>query len=170
MVTIDEMRAKVVQEALSWEDTPYVPRGMVKGANGGIDCLTFLAQVYERVGVIPPLPIPHYAHDYFMHDDAEFYLLGKGDTPGMLYFCKEIFEDPKPADIVLWKFGQSFSHAAIVIEWPTIIHAFSMRPVKADNAEQKSVLKKYVEIKALRGQPRPRRFFTVKDWSNRGVI
>lgn len=170
MLTEDEMRAKVVQEALSWKDTPYVPRGMVKGPNGGVDCLTFLAQVYERAGVIDPLPIPHYAHDYFMHDDAEFYLLGKGDTRGVLYFCKEIFEDPKPADIVLWKFGLSFSHAAIVIKWPTIIHAFRLRPVCPDDAEVKNVLKHYIEIKALRGQLRPRRFFTVKDWFNRGVL
>jgi len=162
--TEDEMRAKVVQEALSWKDTPYIPRGMVKGPNGGCDCLTFLAQVYERAGIIDALPIPHYARDFFLHDDFEFYLLGKGDTPGVLHFCEEIFETPKPADVVLWKFGKSFSHAAIVIEWPVIIHAFAMRPVSPDNAEVKSVLKRYVEVKALRGQIRPRRFFTVKDW------
>ncbi|MBN8902827.1 MAG: hydrolase, partial [Rhodospirillales bacterium] len=28
-----------------------------------------------------------------------------------------------PGDIALWQFGRCFSHAAIVSQWPRIIHA-----------------------------------------------
>lgn len=165
MTTEDEYRQRVLTEALSWEHTPYVPRGRVKGANGGCDCLTFVAGVFIKTGQVPAdFPIPHYAHDFHLNSDVEYYLLGKDGTPGMLQFCREIEGPPKPADIVLWKFGFSFSHAAIVIEWPRIIHAWNRRPVGPDNALQKDILMKYREVLPLRGQPRPRRYFTVKDW------
>ena len=163
-MTEEEMRKRVVAEALTWAQTPYIPSGRIKGPNGGVDCLTFLAGVYENAGVIPRLSIPHYPHDWHLHQDAELYLLGKDTTPGMLHFCREIEGPPKPADIVLWKFGKCFSHAAIVIEWPKIIHAWSKRPVCPDDAMRKTILTTVHEVIALRGQPRPRRYFTVKDW------
>lgn len=167
MTVEDEMRARVVAEALSWTHTPYMPRGRVKGKNGGCDCLTFLAGVFQGVGILPAdFPIPDYPHDFHQHSAVEYYLLGKDGTPGMLQFCNEIEGPPKSGDIVLWKFGQSFSHAAVVIEWPTIIHAFSKRPVGPDDALRKTILVKVHEVIALRNTPRPRRYFTVKDWGN----
>jgi cell wall-associated NlpC family hydrolase len=162
-MTEAEGRARVVAEALSWAGTPYMPSGRVKGKNGGCDCLTFLAGVYENAGIINPLPIPHYNRDWFKHNDFEFYLLGKDDTPGVLYFCDEIFKDPQPGDVALWKFGLCFSHAAVVVNWPRIVHSFCERPVGPDNGNR-TALKTVHEIIELRGTPRPRRFFTVKNW------
>ena len=163
-MTEEEGRNRVVAEALTWEGTPYIPHGRIKGKDGGCDCLTFVAGVYENAGVIDRLPIPHYNRDWHLHDNVELYLFGKDDTPGMLHFCDEITGPPQPADIVLWKFGKRFSHAAIVIEWPRIIHAWVRRPVAPDDALRKTILTTVHEVIAERGKPRPRRYFQVKNW------
>jgi len=164
MRTEEEARASVIKEAREWIGTPYRSNARVKGLQGGVDCLTFVAGVYEYAGIIPRLPIPFYRHDFHLHQDAEYYLYGKDDTPGILHFCTEIEGPPKPADIVLFKFGHCFAHAAIVEDWPRIIHAWALRPVGPDDAERKSSLKRIYEVTTKRGELRPRRFFTVKDW------
>lgn len=164
MKTEAEARQAVIDEAMSWVGTPYMSNARVKGLNGGVDCLTFVAGVYENAGVIDRLPIPHYPPDWHLNQDAELYLIGKDDTPGMLHFCREIFTPPKPADIVLWKFGHCFAHAAIVVEWPIVIHAWAERAVACENTEQYYTLQKVHEVHELKNTPRPRRTFEVKDW------
>jgi hypothetical protein len=90
----------------------------VKGA--AVDCLTLLAEVYERAGVIPHVEIPFYSPDWNLHRDIERYL------EGLLQYAKDIEGPPQPADIVLVKFGRCFAHGAIVVEWPhKLIHAWS---------------------------------------------
>jgi len=159
-----EARAAVIAEAREWIGTPYIPSGRVKGKNGGCDCLTFVAGVYENAGVIDRLPIPHYPPDWHMHNEAELYLVGKDDCPGMLNFCNEIEGPPQPADIMLLQFGMCYSHAAIVVEWPTVIHAWAKQPVNTDDALANYTLLKVFEVSEIRGQLRKRRFFSVKEW------
>ena len=166
----EEARQAVVDEALSWTGTPYIPSGRIKGPNGGVDCLTFVAGVFEGAGIIERLQIPHYPHDWHLHQDGELYLFGKDGTPGLLHFCREIEGQPQAGDIVVWKFGHCFSHAAIVTEWPMIIHAWSERPVGPDNALTRTILKTVHEVIALRGTSRPRRTFAIKDWKLDGVL
>ena len=163
MRTEQEAREAVIAEALEWVGTPYVSNARVKGKNGGCDCLTFLATVYELAGVIDPLPIPHYPQDWHLHQDAELYLFGKDETPGVLNFCREIEGPPQRGDLVLFKFGKCFSHSAIVINWPTIIHAWARQPVNTDDAFQNQRLVVMNEVRP-RGLPRPRKYFTVKEW------
>ena len=161
----DALRARVITEALEWIGTPYVDHARVKGRNGGADCLTFIAGVYESAGVIDRLAIPHYAHDWHLHSDDEHYLNGKDGGPGMLHFCEEIEGPPLPADIAMWKFGLSFSHSSIVIKWPLIIHTVRNRGVGRDDAERRTILRMIHENIPERGQPRPRKFFRVKGWT-----
>jgi cell wall-associated NlpC family hydrolase len=158
MRTEDEARAAVVKEAMEWEGTPYMPCARVKGKNGGVDCLTFVAGVFEAAGVIDPVVIPHYPRDWHLHQKEERYMNGVRE------YCNEIEGPPLPGDIVLWKFGHCFAHGAIVIKWPMIIHAWANRPVCPDNAEQYSILKTVHEVIELRGTPRPKKFFTPKEW------
>ena len=33
-------------------------------------------------------------------------------------------QSPQPADFVVFRFGRTFSHGAIVVEWPIVIHAY----------------------------------------------
>lgn len=116
MTAIAGQRAAVVAEAESWESTPYHHMGRLKGV--GCDCLSLLAEVYERAGVIGHVDIPFYPGDWQLHRDAERYL------EGILQYAHEIEGPPEPGDIAVWKFGRTFSHGAIVTEWPRVIHAF----------------------------------------------
>ena len=89
-----------------------------------------------------------------LHRDAELYL------EGLLQYTREIEGPPQPGDIVLWKFGRCFSHGAIVIEWPTVIHACAGRNVSIDDAEAAAWLTHIGENTDECGKPRPRRFFS----------
>lgn len=149
-------RHAVIAEALSWAGTPYHANARVKGA--GADCLTFLAGVYEACGVIPPVDIPHYPADWHMHRDEERYL------GGVLRYCQEISGPPLPGDIALWRFGRCFSHGAIVLDWPRIIHAYIGRRCGPDDAHANQMLRFVGEPAADHGRLRPRRFFRPRCW------
>lgn len=148
-------RERIIAEAMEWEGTPYVPEARVKGRQGGADCLTFAVGVYENCGLIPKQTIPHYSKDWHLHQTEEIYL------NAVLEYCVEV-DAPLPGDLVMWKFGHCFSHSAIVINWPLIIHAWARRPVGPDDALRRSVLTTVHEVISLRGQPRPRRYFRLK--------
>ena len=45
------MRETILREALTYLGTPYHAQGRMKGV--GVDCATFLCEVYEKAGVIP---------------------------------------------------------------------------------------------------------------------
>jgi len=145
-------RQRVVEEALSWQSTPYHHAARVKGE--GVDCLTLLACVWENAGLVPAVTIPYYPKDWMHHRDAERYL------EGLLSYCAEIEGPPLPGDIVLWKFGRCYSHGAIVVEWPTIIHACAGRNVSLEDAEKAAWLTHVGENTDDHGRPRPRKYFS----------
>jgi cell wall-associated NlpC family hydrolase len=135
-------RARVVEEAREWLGTPYRPAQRVKGRAGGVDCLTFVVEVYERAGIIPPYVVPFYPQDWHLHRDVERYL------EGVLEYAHEIDGAPQPGDVALFRFGRCFAHGGIVIQWPQMIHAWNGMGVVPVDATQ-----------ALLGG-RPRRFFS----------
>lgn len=155
-------RIGVVTEALSWIGTPYHNHGRVKGRDGGADCLTFLVEVFERQGLIEPVELPTYAPQWHLHQQAETYL------EGVLRFCVEMPGSderiPLPGDIVLWKFGHCFSHGAIVVDWPTVVHALMQRRLGRADADRDPPLTHISENVSGRGAPRPRRVFTLRRW------
>jgi cell wall-associated NlpC family hydrolase len=115
MMNDQATRAAIVAEAVSWERTPYHAHAKVKGV--GVDCAMFPAAVYEAVGLAPPIN-PQYTQDWMMHRDEELFL--GFVTP----YAHEITRaDVLPGDFVIWKFGRTFSHSAIVIDMPEVIHA-----------------------------------------------
>jgi cell wall-associated NlpC family hydrolase len=109
-------RAAVITEAISWIGTPFHHEARIKGA--GVDCLMLLAEVYERAGVVDHITVEHYPSDWHLHRDAERYM------EGLLRYGHEIEATPLPGDIALFKYGRVFSHGAIVVEWPRVIHAY----------------------------------------------
>lgn len=108
-------RAAVVAEAESWIRTPFHHAARVKDA--GVDCLMLLAEVYERAGVAGHIDPPFYVSDWHLHRDAERYM------EGLLQYAWPV-DEPLPGDIALFKFGRTFSHGAIVVAWPRVIHAY----------------------------------------------
>ena len=82
----------------------------------------------------------------------------------VLAFAVEIEGAPRPGDFVLWRFGHTFSHGAIVVAWPTIVHAYVGRPVETEDALRAAYLTHIGENTSDKGRPRPRRCFTLKQW------
>lgn len=111
-----DIRQQIVAEAHGWLKTPWHHRAMVKGA--GVDCVFFLTGVYNAVGLtnIVDSDIPYYPADIMLHRSEETVL------EVIARYAQEV-ETPLPGDAILWKFGRIFSHAAIVVNYPTIIHA-----------------------------------------------
>lgn len=118
----------IVDLAKDWLGTPYHPNARVKGKGGGVDCALLLAEVYEQAGLIPHIEPGYYPQDWHLHNADEQYL------GWVLKYADEVLE-PAPGDIALYQFGQKtqnpvnsrhtriISHAAIVIDWPVVIHA-----------------------------------------------
>ena len=134
-MTDEELRARasVVLEARSWLGTPYHSHGRIKGV--GVDCAMLPAEVYNRVGLIPAIS-PKYAKQLYMHHGEELYV------EWVEKFAREIDRaQALPGDMVLWKFGKTFSHGAIIVELPEVIHsALASRSVVLGNIDQDSDL------------------------------
>ena len=122
-----EQRQKVVAIAKTWLKTPYHHMAKIKGV--GVDCLTLLSEVYREAGLVGELEIPYYPKDFMQHSGAELYL------DGLLKHAYEIDTKPQAGDIIIWKFGRCFSHTAIVIDYPQVIHACAGSSVTIDDAE-----------------------------------
>jgi len=108
-------RATVIATAKSFLRTPYVPQGRVRG--GGVDCATLILECAIAAGIVPPDEVlPHYPFQWNLNDDVEL----------LLNFVKRYapeVDKPQPASIVIFQMGKTFSHGAVVIDWPLCIHA-----------------------------------------------
>jgi NlpC/P60 family putative phage cell wall peptidase len=156
-MALDEahQRAAVVAEARTWLGTPYHHEARVKGA--GVDCAQLLIGVYAAVGLIKPPKIAHYPPDWHLHRSAERYLAIVLDHARELDAAAEA---PGAGDVVLWRFGRCFSHGAIVVAWPVVIHAYLGRPVVLEDAVAASWLDTIGERSGAGAKKRPRRFFS----------
>jgi cell wall-associated NlpC family hydrolase len=152
MQATEDTRAKIVACARQWLGTPYHTGGRLKGV--GVDCLTLLAEVYAEAGAVERVEIPYYPNDWHLHRNSERYL------EGLLRYVKEI-DAPLPGDIAVWKFGRCFSHGAIVIGWPVIIHAYVGRECTLEDASKAKWLMHVGENTEGQGKPRLVKFFSV---------
>lgn len=119
----------VVSEALTWVGTPYHRGAKIKGV--GVDCGQFLIGVFEGAGYLQPGECDpgYYPHEIHLHRAEERYL------EWILKFCTKV-QNPQPGDIAMFRFGQSSSHSAIVIEWPKVIHSYIRMGVVVSSAEE----------------------------------
>jgi cell wall-associated NlpC family hydrolase len=117
-VTEAEQRAAVVAEALTWLGTPYHHQAALKGI--GADCAMFPLAVYAEAGLIPAgIHVDDYPMDWAFHRDEERYLAM------VERFGHRIDREHLGlGDFVVWRFGRTFSHGAIVVEPPRVIHAY----------------------------------------------
>ena len=135
-------REAVIAAALAWRGTPFHHEAMVKGA--GVDCGMFLIAVYREAGLIPHFTVEHYSHQWQLHRTREWYL------EYLRQFGREVEErEQGPGDVVIWKLGRVFSHAAIILDWPQVIHAVNGMGVIIESVDS-----------ALRLIGRPRKFFS----------
>lgn len=110
-------RFAVVKAAKEWLRTPYHHHARVKGA--GADCAMFPLAVYQECGFIAQdFHPPEYSAQWHLHRSTELYL------QAISSFTREIAGPPQSGDFVIFRFGRTFSHGAIVIDWPLIIHSY----------------------------------------------
>lgn len=132
-----EERLRVVAEARKWINTPYQHRGRYLGH--GCDCVHILLESFVGAGLVERADLGGYARDWHLHRGDEKYL------SGLMSYTHELGEGEQslegrgpntwmPADVLMWKVGRTFSHSALVTEWPYVIHASlpAMRVVEED--------------------------------------
>jgi cell wall-associated NlpC family hydrolase len=112
-----EQRANIVRAAKEWLGTPYHHHARIKHA--GADCAMFPLAVYQQCGVLPrEYRPPQYSVQWHLHRSEELYL------NEIEKFVMESEGPPQPADFIVFRFGRTFSHGAIVVEWPRVIHSY----------------------------------------------
>lgn len=109
-----QLRLKAIID--SWLDTPFRHRCAVKGKQGGVDCIHFIAEVFKELGVINDYIVPDYACDWHLHRSEERLMLGIFNFAGSVqnYSLQNVgFDDPENGDVIMFQFGRSTSHASI---------------------------------------------------------
>ena len=122
-----ELRARIIQIAQEWMGTPFHNEARVKGV--GVDCLQLLIAVFTEVELLPAgLEIESYPPDWHLHREEERYL------QGVAKYGRQV-DAPGAGDVALFRFGRCVSHAAIIIDWPRVVHAYIGQGVVETDAE-----------------------------------
>ncbi len=116
-----DQRKAVVAEARSWLGTPYHDHGRVKGA--GADCALMPLEVYSRALTLHMPQVPKYVMQWHLHRSEELYLEYVRNLGAIEVAI------PEPGDFALFRIGRVYSHGAIVLAWPKILHAVNPRGV-----------------------------------------
>ena len=113
-------RVAVVAEAQSWLRTPFVHGAKVKGS--GADCETFICEVFAKAGVFTAQGVPYVPAQWFLNTKEELYLnyLSKYATE----YQRAPAVSPRPGDVICVKTRWVYSHGAIVVAWPFVIHCY----------------------------------------------
>lgn len=114
-------RERVVEIARSWIGTRYHHRGRIKGA--GVDCAQLLIEVYAEAGLIERFDTGEYPMDWALHRDEERFI-------GWL--ARYAVQTPcaLPGDVLVFRYGRTFSHGAIVVSDTLMIHSMIGRGVE----------------------------------------
>jgi cell wall-associated NlpC family hydrolase len=120
-----KQRYAIVAEAKTWIGTPY--RGWSHLKHYGVDCGQLLAGVFMATGHVPKnIRLPKdYSLQVAEHKASTEYV----DIVGQ--YMREIAEtEVLPGDVVVFKLGLAYAHAAIIVKWSEIIiHAIAHRGV-----------------------------------------
>lgn len=121
----------------------------------GTDCGQLLYGVFRACGLIPVIELPKdYSLQVALHRASTEYV----DLVGS-YFREIPEEEAKPADIVVYKLGLAYAHAALIVSWPDyVIQAVSRHGVSGTHGTKNPMFRKNA-----------RRFFTLKDEFCTGV-
>jgi len=143
-------RQAIVKEATQWLLTPYRGWSRLKGL--GADCIGFVAGVYIRTKHITEqeadeaIP-PDYSLQIGQHQEDTEYI------EGIKKFMREIpLHEVRPGDVAMFKMALAYSHSAIVVNYPLILHSLAHGGVRYADAIRQPML-----------AGKPVRFFTLQD-------
>lgn len=139
-----EQRESVIREALTWQGTPHHNGARLKGI--GVDCGQFPIAVYSSCGLMPAITPGYYPPDFHFHRDREWYLeLAQK-------YGREVAAPTGPGDFALFKFGRIFSHGAIIVDTPKIIHSYVQQGVVLARLDQGDLVGRDVKFFTLWGE------------------
>lgn len=113
-MTEQGQRQAVIEEAKTWLGTPYLLNAEVKGA--GVDCGRFLVACFTGAGLVDAIDYGTILGDFNLHRNDEIYL------KWILKYCAPV-ETAEAGDIILYRYGRIISHGALVVDYPSLIHA-----------------------------------------------
>jgi len=113
-----EGRAAFINEALSWVGTPFVDCADIKGPMGAVDCAMLLVRSAVDTGRIPPFDPRPYSPRWLLHRNEEKFV------DWILQLGAHEVDEPRVGDIVLWQFGRTFSHGAVLVNADEVVHAY----------------------------------------------
>ena len=108
------LRQAVIAEAQRWLGARWHHEACVPYY--ACDCAQLLVAVYSTVGIIERPILDAYSRQWALHQDEEKFL-------AIMERYAHPTDTPQPGDIAVWKIGRTYSHGAIIINWPTILHA-----------------------------------------------
>lgn len=118
----------VIAAGRSWIGTPYHHMARVKGH--GVDCAKVIIAAFVEAGVNEDFDPGFYTPDWHLHRSEEKYLSFMEKY--LVRIDEEWDEAPfqdragwnaPPASVVVVRLGRTFSHSALVTDWPNVIHA-----------------------------------------------
>lgn len=110
-------RAAIVDAALAWLDTPYHWHARIKGV--GVDCAQILLAVFvDELALAPALNVGLYPQQWHLHRGEEIYLQWLRAAG-----ARQV-DAPQPGDIAMYRFGRTYSHAAICVGDGEMLHAY----------------------------------------------
>ncbi len=120
----DLSRAKIIETALSWLDTPYQHQSSVKAA--GCDCLGLIRGVWRELYGPEPALLPPYTVDWAETGGVET-LLQAAQT----YLRPIVMDETRPGDVLMFRMQPQAlcKHVAILISPTTMLHAYWGRAV-----------------------------------------
>lgn len=145
-----DQRAALVAEARRWVGTPFHHHAAVLGA--GIDCAHLLIEAHAGAGLAPRFDPEAYPHDWHLHRDEERFLakleeyLGRVDSDERPIAERGEGFRVMPGDVLIWRYGRTYSHGAICSLWPSIVHA----SFPAEACIEESVMGGLLEEKPVR--------------------
>ena len=108
-------REAVVAEALTWLGTSYHHHARIKGV--GVDCAHLLCAVFESCGLVPHIDPGNYAPDWHLHRNEEIF------SGWLEKYAKPATDGIGLGDVLLFRYGRTFSHGSIYVGDQQFIHS-----------------------------------------------
>ena len=112
------MGSNILDEAKSWEGTPYSWRACIKGL--GADCGTYIYAVMHQFYDIPPMPQGYREENVTEGRIGNYWL-------NYLNGLVEWLDAPEPGDCILLKYGANFCHGGIMDGPRHVWHCYGRR-------------------------------------------
>lgn len=95
----------------------------------GVDCAQIILESFREAGLVIDYEAERYSSDWHLHRDEERYLSVVSRYMPLVGTGSQSVKErgpsfnPLPGDVLMWKIGKTFSHSAIVTQWPYVVHA-----------------------------------------------